>query len=168
MKKVVSLALALVLVLAMGIPAFAADNGIQGGNTTEVKYTVSETYVVTIPSAVVFTGTTLTGTGDVSASNVVLVNGHKLVVKMASANGFNLKNEDSAIAYTVKVGDSQTALSGSDAVEVLAVTCTNMEVASDTATLNFATTTAAIGAATAAGDHTDTLTFSCEVADVEE
>jgi len=169
MKKAISLALAFVLVLALSISAFATGNGISGNNsgTVEVKYTVSETYVVTIPAAQTFTETTLSTEGTVAATGVKLVSTHQLQVACKSLNGYKLKTSDgqSAIDYTVTMGASTVLTGVQEDTVVLTVAQTSAAAASDSVTLTFATTTDDIAAASAAGDHTDTLTFTCSVVD---
>lgn len=51
MKKFIALAIALVMLVALAVPAFAATSG-----TTPVTYTVGETYAVVVPEALVVEG----------------------------------------------------------------------------------------------------------------
>lgn len=155
MKKIISIILAVMLTLSIGIMAFA-DNGISGDNDIEVSYTTTESYTVTIPSDQTVSTTAQTGT--VSASGVLLADGNRLVVSMASANGYKMKYEGSEIAYTASVGEK--TLSGTAAEEVLSV---NSGSTSGSQNISFVTTSEAIAAATKAGKHTDTLTFTCGV-----
>lgn len=158
MKKFIALMLALALTLSLGVVAFA-DNGFSGNSSLEASINTAESYVVTIPANQTVGETAKTGT--VAASNVLLQNGKKLVVTMASANGYKMAYEGSEIPYTVKVG--ATTFSGTAAQNVLVVSA---GATSGSATLSFATTSAAIAAATKAGNHTDTLTFACSVANI--
>ena len=164
-KTMKNSALAVVAALALSLticiaPAFA-DSGFSGNDsTTNVKYTVTEGYTVTVPADVTFTTSSKTGTGVVKAENVIIANGKTLSVTVASSNGYTLKygtDVASSVAYTVKVGDSTTALSGTTAQQVLSVAA---GTTSDQVTLNFATDGTGF---TKAGEHTDTLTFSCSI-----
>lgn len=126
-----------------------------GNGTTTVKYGVSGGYELVIPDNVNFTSAgTLSGT--VKASNVLIEQGRKLQVTVTSTNNWNLVNNGSTIAYTVKKGTTEVA--NNDVV---------LEVEAGTAegntSLTFETTTDAIAAATKSGDHTDTLTFTAAV-----
>ena len=150
MKKVFSLILVLAMFAALSVNVFAADS-----QDITVTYTAAETYTVTIPSSQTFAADSLTSTGTVSAK-VLLEAGKVLNVLMNSANGFVLKCGDSSIAYTISNGD---AVLGNDDC-VLEVAAGNTSGSSE---LTFATTEEAIAAATIAGEHTDTVTFTCSL-----
>ena len=145
---------ALVLSLIIGIaPAFADFSF--NDNSTDVKYTITETYTVTVPADITFASDNLSDAKAVNASDVVIANDKKLSIKVSSANGYALKYEGSHVGYTV-TPTGGTALSSTN-TEVLSVAA---GTTSGQVTLNFATDGAGF---TKAGDHTDTLTFSCSV-----
>ena len=164
-KKLI-LPIAGLAIMSLAVPVFAADlNKDTTTGTTVVSYGVDSGYTVSIPSAVNFTSSTLTQSGQVTASNVIIENGKTLKVKMTSANyteedGYTLNYGDgevSKIKYTIKNGDVDF-VNGASVLEVAAGT-----TAGGTSTLNFATTTEDIEAATKSGEHKDTLTFTVSV-----
>lgn len=149
MKKILSFALVLVMVLTMSVTAFAADNTLDNERktgTTEVTHTVSDSYIVTIPDSMTV-GTDAT----VSASDVTLAKGYNLAVSVSSAqydNGWKLKNNGEALGYTLKIGDKDVANNG--------IILTAESGGTETKTL----VTALDGTAKYSGSYTDTLTFS--------
>lgn len=156
MKKLLTLVLAVLMLCSVSVTAFAADldKGNNVGSMT-VSYGVDEGYVVTIPADVTVSTDGVETT--LSASNVLLPDGKTLNVSVASANGFKLEYADSKIPYTVSVGNT----------EQTNVTFTALSITSGTTSgsvkLTFKTTNADIAGATKAGNHTDTLTFTCGV-----
>ena len=165
-KTMKNSALAVVAALALSLticiaPAFADTGFSSNDSDTKVTYTVSEGYTVTVPADVTFASESLSQTKAVSASNVIIANGKKLVVKVASTNSYALKYGDgtaSSIAYTVTPAGG-SALSGAEAQEVLSIAAGTTSGSKD---LTFATNASGF---TKAGDHTDTLTFTCSVVD---
>ena len=113
MKKFLALALAIVMMAAIAVPAFAAPTSLdQGANPDETKsatatvtYGVNKTYTVTVPDAVAFpTDGTNAITADVSAEDVVIPGSQKLVVSVASAAGsYTVPNSDPEVTYDAKV-----------------------------------------------------------------
>ena len=157
MKRFVSLLLALCMTFALATTAFAADITQDSAEQTgqmEVSYTTGETYTVVIPADV--TVGTDAVTRDLQVKNILLTSGKTLKVTVASANGYQLKNNDSAIAYTVKNGDTQITADSNTVISVAAGTTADQSV-----TLSLLPTQDAINGATLAGKHTDTLTFTC-------
>lgn len=157
--------ISLAVVFAM-VGVVSAANGIEGANTgdTDITYNVAVSYIVTIPDDVTFNSGSLSGSGEVVASEVRLENGNKLTVTMTSKNGygtsFNLTCEPapvSSIPYTIKVDGTPVITSSSVVLTVPAGTTT------DSVTLTFATTEEDIAKATKSGSHTDKLTFTCAV-----
>ena len=51
MKKFIALAIAVIMIAALAVPAFAATSG-----STEVTYTVGESYVLTVPATLTVAG----------------------------------------------------------------------------------------------------------------
>lgn len=165
MKKLFTFALALVLVLSLSVTAFAADTTIDQDTTdktgsTTVEFSVAPTYTVTIPATVELSKT---GTGtityeqdaDITASaGVRLLKGQQIQVTLVS--DFNLETAADTtyqLPYTVKVGDSATAIvSGA----VVAAFGTSTEA--QTSTLHFAADNP-----TYAGDYSDTVIFTISV-----
>lgn len=190
-KRFLALTLALTMAMGMTMTAFAAENGTtvtkeenEGEDATaptvKVSYTTTESYEVTIPADTELkTKDTADGyyaTGDVEAKNVLLKEGAKLTVSLASGNSFYLQygtDNPSKIAYTIKaqetVAEGQTAADadnvtgGEPFLTVEPKTDGTGGVASKTTTLTYAATKTAIEAATKAGTHTDTLTFTVTV-----
>ena len=154
MKKALTLLLAMTLVLSMGVVAFAGG----GEKTTEVSYTTATTYVVTVPAAQEFTSSTVSTSGKVEAKDVLIEDGKQLKVSVQSANDGKLTYECSEIAYTATCNSATVNDTQAHVVLTVAAGITSGE-----ATLNFATDSNKIAAATKAGKHVDTLTFTCEV-----
>lgn len=168
MKKTLALILAIVMMAAISIPAFAEDvvlkqdttdeTGVITSSEAEVTYGVSQTYTVTLPSAVDF-GTTLAATATVSAADVVIAGNQQLVVSLVS--DFTMSCTNCAdVAYTVKVGDAENAIASGDDVLVVAASTVAGTPASESATLNFAT----LGTSQA-GNYSDTITFNVAIED---
>jgi len=152
MKKLLTLALVGAMLTATGITAYAVP-----GNTTEVSYEVAPTYTVVIPESVALGDTAVTA--DIEATNVLLEDGKQIKVDLtvasntASGSTFNAKNGDSAVTYTISAGDKAIAVN--DTVATF--------TANGSKTLTFSA--ADKSAATVAGAHTETLTFTIAVED---
>ena len=167
MKKVLMILICLAVVFAMA-GTVSGDKGINGNlsDTIEIKYNVEESYIVTIPGAVTFAGAGLTGSGFVSATQVLIADGNTLTVFMDSNNGFvdesfYLKcgdNPVSKILYEIKLGANPITQNHYPVLTVSAGTTLG------SAELTFSTTEGNIKGATKSGDHIDTLTFTCSVA----
>ena len=106
MKKIITLALVSAMALSVSATVFATDitPETSGSGKMNIIYNVDPTYTVTIPDMV-----TLGTSADVSASNVVVAKGSKVVVKLTGTSGtnnaFTVKNTEGAeLAYTVKNG----------------------------------------------------------------
>lgn len=151
-KKIITLALAAAMLSATGITAFAADPETKA---TNVSYDVQPTYTVTIPATVDLGDNDVTA--NIEASDVLLETGKKIKVDLtaasntASGSTFNAKNGDSAVTYTI-TGDKAIAVG--DTVATF--------TANGRKTLTFSA--ADKSAATVAGTHTETLTFTISVA----
>ncbi|MBQ8134127.1 MAG: hypothetical protein IJ192_06985 [Clostridia bacterium] len=145
-KKILTLALAAAMLSATGITAFA--------ETTNVSYDVQPTYTVTIPATVDLGDNDVTA--NIEASDVILEDGKQIKVDLtaasntASGSTFNAKNGDSTVTYTI-TGDKGIAVG--DTVATFA--------ANGSKALTFSA--ANKSAATVAGAHTETLTFTLSV-----
>ena len=143
MKKLLAIVLAALMIAACSVTAFA--------ETTTVTYDVDPSYTVSIPAAVTLSDADVTA--DITASDVVIENGSQITVKLTAASNtvsgstFNAKNGDSTVAYTI-TADSAVAVG--DTVATF--------TADGSKTLTFSA--ADKSAATTAGEHTETLTFT--------
>lgn len=158
MKKL-KVFMAVALMFTMVAPVFASNltQDVTSG-TMNVSYGVNGVYTISIPDTLNF-GTDLTKTAEVEVSNVLIEHGKSLKLEMTSANEYNLKNQNSAIAYTVKSGETTFSATNK---EVISVEAGNPDTTTN-AELTFATTEEAIAAATLSGQHTDTLTFTASI-----
>ena len=81
MKKIIALVVAIVMIAAMAVPAFAAnfvaDSADVGG--TQIIYGATQSYTVTIPSSIILT------TGEYSEAQEVEISNYKLSVGMEVA-----------------------------------------------------------------------------------
>lgn len=153
MKKIISLALAVMMIATMSVTAFAADNTLDNENKTgdvTIEYTQSESYVVIIPDSMTV-GTDKT----VEADNIVIGYGKQLTVSVSSQNSWKLINNDDSLDYTLKIGD--TAASANSTV----LTAKSGETVSKT----LSATLDDDQSAKYAGNYTDTLTFTVSVND---
>lgn len=130
MKKTLALILAIVMMAALAVPAFAAPTpevaGVTSeeavtstGNDCKVTYGVAQTYTISLPTAINFAvDTDLTApntqTCVISVSKLVISGGKKLVVTMdstnegedANVNGWNMLAANCApVTYTVKTSN---------------------------------------------------------------
>lgn len=164
MKKIITLALAAVMVLSASATAFAADTVIdpesepKNGNT-EITYNVAPTYTVTIPDTVnLDTATSTANNMNITASNVVIPKGKQLVVKLTGTSGtdnaLTVKTAEGAeITYTITKDATNVAVGDT----VLAV---NPETANNgSSTLKFI----APDSVTFAGVYSGTVTFTVSV-----
>ena len=90
---------------------------------------------------------------------MLLAHEETLTLDLTSVNGYKLKNEDSAIVYTVT---KDSTVFTDELTEVLSVEAGDPTAVTEVE-LSFATTTEAIALATLSGQHTDTLTFTASV-----
>lgn len=152
MKKIIALVIAIVMMAAISVPAFAANLSTESnsGNVT-MTYEVSGAWTVAIPEDFSLNES---GTKTVTASNCFLNNGETLTVTVNSADGFKMMlggtNTEIVIAYTV---NGETA----GPVEVLSVAS---GLATKEATVTFATTGTIPNVA---GTYSDVLSFTVAV-----
>ena len=146
MKKLLAIIIAAVMIAACTVTAFA--------ETTNVSYNVDPSYTVSIPAAVTLGDSAVEA--DITASDVIMEDGKQILVELTSASNtasgstFNAKNGDSAVTYTI-TGDEAIAVG--DTVATF--------TANGSKTLTFSA--ADKSAATVAGSHTETLTFTVSV-----
>ena len=146
MKKTLAIILVAIMATVCAVPAFA--------ESTDVSYYVDPSYTVSIPAAVTLGDADVTA--DITASDVILEGGKKIAVELTSASNtasgstFNAKNGDSTVTYTI-TGDEAIAVG--DTVATF--------TANGSKTLTFSA--ADKSAATVAGAHTETLTFTLSV-----
>ncbi|MCD7762993.1 MAG: hypothetical protein LUI14_07305 [Lachnospiraceae bacterium] len=173
-NKMISTMAAAALVLSLSVTAFADtsvtadDSGspTPSSGTTAVSLDVSPAYTITIPATVELDKT---GSGDetytkdmtiTASAGVRLDEGDTIVVTMSSdsyeSGSFNLTADGAdtyKLAYTVKVGDSTTAISDGGTVATFTTS-----VDEQTSELHFAA-----GDPDYAGSYSDTVTFTIAV-----
>lgn len=158
MKKIISLALAVMMIATMSTTAFAATIE-NGTGTVEVIYGVSEKYTVTIPADITLTANHESDI-EISASDVVIPYGNELTVSISSTNYTDSKwylvdsaSASNKLEYSIKNGENDVT-SGSTILTVAAGTTEKQEV-----TLK----AKLVDKATYSGTYKDTLTFSVNV-----
>lgn len=129
---------------------------VEESNLTQISYSVTPTYTVTIPATV-----ELGNTAEIKAENVVVEKGSQVEVKLTDTseddNSFKLKsNEGAELAYTVNNGTNNISVGDT----VLAVNPD--DTSTGAATLIFTQS----GEAEFAGDYSGTVTFTVSVESV--
>lgn len=154
MKKILSLALVLAMMLTMSVTAFASEIKQDSENktgSTNITHTVSESYVVTIPDSMTV-GTEAT----VSVSGVVIAKDRNLAVSVSSTqydNGWKLKNNDDTLGYTLKI-DNKDVVKGGIVLTALS---------GETVSKKLTTEITEDQKPKYSGAYTDTVTFEVEV-----
>ena len=157
MKKLLTVLVSVLMALTCTATVFA-DN-----NTTEVNYTVSESYEFTVPATTTISTDSTTLTNGVAITKNSIAVGKKLQIKVASTNSWNLKlvngTDNDKLAYTASLDSSTWAALANDAVvlEKAAGTSGSQNL--------YAKLTSAAGNETKAGTYKDTLTFTAAVVD---
>lgn len=117
-RKVLAATMAVsMMVPMMGMNVFAADANTTKG-TTNVKYTVKESYTWSVPTDIDFTNSaTVTTSGNSGATQNVCVTKNvipektKLHIIVSNSNTFTITSEEGKVLkYTVKVGEGTEAL----------------------------------------------------------
>ena len=164
-KGLVAGVVAVCMMGAMGVNAFAADEAITGATEettrkTTLSYKVDQSYTWTVPSAITFTSNELTQTSEVSVSNNVIGEGKVLRITITGNGGneaFSIKNKGDnnthTLKYSVKNGTSDVT-SGDSVLEVKAGNNTGK------ATLNFSLTKDPVETA---GEYEGTVTYTANV-----
>ena len=195
MKKL-TIVLLTMMMLLVSTPVFAEGTGLNEkttSGTTDITYTLEETYTVTIPASFAMDGNETIGgyqiadtskKGTVAVSEKNIATGHCVVIKMNSANGFKLVNGESSIPYTVRGGNGGDIPSTATDVIVCVDYFDKNQVGSNKAykyyslsnsyadtsnssTMSFYFKTDAFTNAKNAGDYKDTLTFTCSIEALE-
>ncbi len=173
MKKTIALILAIVMMAAMAVPAFAAASvetqtvSAAGSQEATVTYGVTETYKVTLPSAINFNDAKTVDATVTVADNMVIKNNTSVKVTMISKENQGIatgewkmvSEEGAVLKYTVT---KPTAVNvpnnfGGTAEEILSVP-SNAAGTGGSVTLTFATE-----GTSQAGTFTDTITFGVSV-----
>lgn len=167
MKRIISgiSALLTAATLIAPVSAFAINqDDVAAGNNTgtmTATYDVTAKYTVTIPAGVTLNADAEV-TSDITANNVLLENGKKVTVKLTggsnttSGSTFHAKKGDSTAEYTISAGTPAAAVSVGDTVATF-----SNGTAKQTSTLTFSKPTGW----TAAGEHSETLTFTIATVD---
>ncbi len=155
MKKFIALAIAIIMMAALAVPAFAAEIDEETVNKTAqstVSYKTGESYTVTIPETI----TVGNATGSDFSIDANREAGKTITVTVVSTNGFKLNaNEDYAYTLSVKIGENAPTV----------ITAQDNTVASTTAKQTVSAKLIAAWAdgctaPEAAGTYSDTLTFT--------
>lgn len=171
-RKLVAAAMALAMTAALApVNAFATE--IKQGDASQTgalvaKLTVQPSYTVTIPGDVTLS-TTADKTAEFKAENVMLENGQKIQVKLAEAShteagsttfhAMTSGSSPSTATYTISKDNAPVAVGG----VVAEFTNTSAENLMQTQTITFSKASGNFYA----GEHSETLTFSISVTDVE-
>ena len=163
-KKSISLLCALLILILFCVPAYADQTfTTTGSKSITLEYSVSPSYIVTIPSTVDFSD----GTASIviSVDSLSIGEGQSLKVAMSGSNYSNNKwyLQDTAsatnlISYSVKLNGNDTDLTNNPTINALSV---NLGTAPEdrTKTFNLAIT----GEDPIPGTYQDILTFSCTI-----
>ena len=162
MKKILSLALAAMMVVSMIPAAYATNITIDGDQTasTVVTYGLDEGYTVTIPDSVAL-NTDGVGTAVLSAADVIIASGKTLNIRISGADYVNAwelidqADADNKIVYSIKKAGAEVK-SGDVVLAAAAGDNWNSTVSS---TLNFEIT----GEIAKSGSYKDTLTFTVSI-----
>ena len=148
MKKIIALALAILMMAAIALPAMADDdvtepviatdlaNQVDKTAQTQVTFGVTDRYTVTVPSVVAF-GTDLSKTATISATDVVVAADQKLQVKIASATAYDYDGEGENEAVAKEAWTLvETSQNGSAAVAYKVALAADTEEEEATALIN--------------------------------
>ena len=98
MKKIIALAIAVLMLAALAVPAFAVETADATGTNTQssadtnVTYAVTQKYTFTVPADITLGETGKAG-NEVTASGVTLYKGHKLTI--TTSETAQMKADDS-------------------------------------------------------------------------
>lgn len=158
MKKILSCVMALSIAACAAMSVSAAQLNTQTSTAThQLNYSSQPQFTIEIPD-----GPTDITSGSanlvVTASDVLLNDGEKLSLKVASANDWTLKCGTSSIEYDAKIDSASIKTSGEVMKDIDANT------SPDELTETIAVEVGAKNNAKCAGTYTDTLTFTATVA----
>lgn len=170
MKKVFSVILAVMMICAITVPAFASVETGPSGGSTELIYNVASNYFITIPDEIIVTNGT--GAGDYGVlAGTLLESGKKLVFTITESSdyseGFRLKNtvDDSVfLGYTITKPDGADTDDSPDSV--VKDTAFFEVPASDANAGKTVTLTYTTDAATIAGSYIGTVTVGVALANI--
>ena len=152
MKKIIALVIAIVMMAAIAVPAFAAELDAAGDAETTVRYQVTGSFTVEIPETIVLPAD-VEGTSE--AVNLVITANREadktVTVTVASANEYKLNGEET-LAYELYAGESLI-----DSEEDVVATTTAMQTVTVALTAKWAEGSVV---PVAAGTYSDTLTFT--------
>lgn len=162
-KGLVAGVVAVCMMGAMGVNAFAESTTNTTSGETSVKYDVSEAYTWVVPSEIDFTNAkdatvTTSGTSgntqNVQVTKNVIENGKKLHIILDTTNTFKIISKEGAeLSYTIKK-DGNNLTAGSTVLDVEAGTATG------SATLTFVLTKDTVEKA---GNYTGTVAYSSSI-----
>jgi len=157
MKKLLTVLVSVLMALTCTATVFA-DN-----NTTEVNYTVSESYEFTVPATTTIASDATVLTNGVAITKNSIAVGKKLQISVASTNSWNLKlvngTDNDKLAYEASKDNTTWSALANNAVVLEKATG---ETGSQAL---YGKLTGSVGASTKAGVYKDTLTFTAAVVD---
>ena len=160
-KRLLTTVMAFAMVSAIAPMSAFADTEVKQDSTKQsgemtATYEVEAKYTVTIPAGVTLDADAEV-TSNITAENVLIEKGRQVVVKLTGGTNttegsiFHAKMGDSTAEYTISAGTPAAAVSVGDTVATF-----SNGTAKQTSTLTFSKPTGW----TAAGEHTETLTFT--------
>ncbi len=158
MKKIISIALALVMMMAVTVPAFATQTAVLGGNNVDVETSYTEatdtSYTVTIPATISMPwGKTDPQKATYTVESQLLI-GAKLKVSATANNGGEMTATDTTDTLTF-------AVTGGDVVEFDAVNAAKTTAPGVTEGENVKVAISTFEGK-AVGTYTGTLTYTVE------
>ncbi len=181
MKKTLAIILAIVMMAAMAVPAFATQEITSGTGSSEVEYTVDDEYTVVIPQKITLSKDAVTA--DVTVTKAVIKGNQTLTVKMHSTQGTNgkwqletttggyaveynisiaEKNEGKAEGAQVTLTAGEFANGGANSANTL-LTVKSVATVGENEHLGAATLTFTTAGTAQAGTYTDSITFTISV-----
>lgn len=165
-KRLLAAVMALSMVSAIApMSAFAVDDTVIKQDSTDktgtmtATYDVTAKYTVTIPAGVTLDAEAEV-TSEITAENVLIESGKNVTVMLTEGSNtttgstFHAKKGDSTAEYTISAGGSAVSVGGT-------VATFSNGTAKQTSTLTFSKPTGW----TAAGEHSETLTFTIATVD---
>ena len=145
MKKIIALAIAVLMLAALAVPAFAAagSDTINATGDTTVTYTVGNSYVLTVPANITVGG----AAGKIAVSEYNVITAKKVSVAATSEEGFVLTttNGDTEGTYTYELNSNTFTFTADGEQDVTATWADE------------------VTAPTVAGDYSDIVTFTATI-----